>query len=156
MPNATVRANARPMPKPKPGSVASIRRQTADLKSATALLKASQATVCETASQDDAEAFSRAYGRWLKARGAIKGGAEFPEDERAVRALFDADRTALRELFSAPAAYAEDVWLKLGVFETELIDERVTGEPRDSVLLLALGSIKADLVNLGIDDERRS
>jgi hypothetical protein len=62
-----------------------------------------------------------------------------------VRALFDADRTALRELFSAPAAYAEDVWLKLGVFETELIDERVTGEPRDSVLLLALGSIKADL-----------
>jgi len=42
MPNATVRANARPMPDPKPGSVASIRRQTANLKSATALLKAAK------------------------------------------------------------------------------------------------------------------
>jgi hypothetical protein len=29
MPNTTVRASARPMPKPKPGSVESIRRQVA-------------------------------------------------------------------------------------------------------------------------------
>jgi hypothetical protein len=36
MPNATARANARTMPKPKPGTVASIRRQTAELRSATA------------------------------------------------------------------------------------------------------------------------
>jgi hypothetical protein len=43
MPNATVRANARPMPKQPPGSVASIRGKTADLESATALLKAAKA-----------------------------------------------------------------------------------------------------------------
>jgi hypothetical protein len=42
MPNATVRANARTMPEAKPGSVASIRRQTADLKSATAMLRVAQ------------------------------------------------------------------------------------------------------------------
>jgi hypothetical protein len=80
----------------------------------------------------------------------VKGGDEFPEDEKAVTALFSADRTALRELFSLPAVCTEDIWLKFEVFEAELIDERVTGEARDSVVLLGLGSLKADLLNLGI------
>jgi hypothetical protein len=41
MPNATPRASARPLPKspPKPGSVESVRRKTAGLEEATALLK---------------------------------------------------------------------------------------------------------------------
>jgi len=39
MPNATVRANARRTPKAPPGSAASVRRKTAELKTATALLK---------------------------------------------------------------------------------------------------------------------
>jgi hypothetical protein len=39
MPNRTVRANARTTPKPKPGSAESVRRKTAELKTATALLK---------------------------------------------------------------------------------------------------------------------
>ncbi len=43
----------------------------------------------------------------------VKGGDEFPEDEKAVTALFSADRTALRELFSLPAVCTEDVWLKV-------------------------------------------
>jgi hypothetical protein len=43
MPNATVRANAPTTPKPKPGSAESIRCQTAELESATALLKAAKA-----------------------------------------------------------------------------------------------------------------
>jgi hypothetical protein len=42
MPNAIVRANARSMPRVKPGSAKSIARQTTDLKSAVALLKAAE------------------------------------------------------------------------------------------------------------------
>jgi hypothetical protein len=42
MPNATVRANARSMPKPEPGSVESIRRGTEELEGATALLEAAK------------------------------------------------------------------------------------------------------------------
>jgi hypothetical protein len=160
MPNATVRADARTTPKPPPGSAESIRLQTAELETATALVRAAKVVDRELAepnepdAHDAAQAFSRAYGRWLKARAAVKGGDDFPEDEKAVTALFHADRTALRELFSLPAVYTEDVWLKFEVFEAELTDERVTGEPRDSVLMLALGSIKADLCNLGICERR--
>ena len=42
MPNATVRANARTMPKPKPGSAELLRQKTAHLESATALLNAAK------------------------------------------------------------------------------------------------------------------
>ena len=45
---------------------------------------------------------------------------------------------------------SQDIWLKFEVFEAELIDERVTGEARDSVVLLGLGSLRADLLNFGI------
>jgi hypothetical protein len=148
MTNATVRANARPMPKPKPGSAASIRRQTADLKSATTLLKA--AKVIERELEDEnMEAFSRAYARWLRARAAIKG-ADFPEDGGAAANLFAEERAALRELFSRPAAYSEDVFQKFEALEAEIADEGVIGRATDTVLPLALGSVKTDLLRLGI------
>jgi hypothetical protein len=158
MPNATVRANARTMPKPAPaeppfGSVESIRQQTDENIRDVALLKPVQSTVHEPVESDDYfVAISRAYARWLKARAAIK--ADFPEDEKAVSALFDDERAAARELFSLPAVYSEDVWHKVEVFEIELMDEQVVGQPTNSVLLLGLGSIKTDLLRLGIGDGR--
>jgi hypothetical protein len=146
--NITQRAGARVAP--KPGSAESIGRQTAELTRNVALLKASQAAVCEpVVSHDDCQAISHAYVRWLRARAAIRGD-EIPEDEQAALALYAEEMRARRELFSLRAAYSDDVWHKFEAFEAELTDERVIGRATESLLMLALGSIKTDLVNLGI------
>ncbi len=141
--------NARTTSKPKPGSAESIRRQTAELESATALLKAAKVVEPELVEQDDfarMQAFSRAYARWLRARAALKGDDELPEGP----ALFAEERAALRELFCSPALHLEDIWQKFEALEAELGDELVIGPTRDSVLPLALGSIKNDLHNLDL------
>ncbi len=49
-----------------------------------------------------------------------------------------------------PADCSETVWAKLAAFEVDLVKEKIVGEQKDSVLLLGLGAIKADLMNLGI------
>jgi hypothetical protein len=99
------------------------------------------------------EAFSRDHVRWLKACAQL----EIPDsdDDAFVKATFAEERAALRELFLAPAACSETIWAKLAAFEADLIRERIVGEPRDSILLLGLGSIKADLMNLGIKGDDR-
>jgi hypothetical protein len=126
MPNATVRANARTLP---------------------------EATEPAPIHEDFAriEAFSRAHVRWLKACARL----EIPDsdDDAFVKATSAEERAALRELFLAPAACSETIWAKLAAFEADLIRERIVGEARDSILLLGLGSIKADLMNLGIKGE---
>jgi hypothetical protein len=97
------------------------------------------------------QTFGRAYARWLTACAQL----EVPdsEDEGFVLGTFLEERAALRELFLAPAACSETIWAKLAAFEADLIRERIVGEARDSILLLGLGSIKADLMNLGIKGE---
>jgi hypothetical protein len=121
MPNATVRANARTTPE-------------------------------EDESRSEAgartEAASRAYARWHRALAQL----EHPdsEDEKFVKATFTEERAALRDLFLSPAACEETVWAKFAAFEYDLVRERIIGERMDSILLLGLGAIKADLLNLGI------
>jgi hypothetical protein len=94
------------------------------------------------------QSFGRAYARWLKARTQL----EVPdsEDEEFVLGTFLEERAALRELFLVPAACSETIWAKLAAFESDLVRERIVGEPKESILLFGLGSIKADLMNLGI------
>ena len=123
MPNATLRANARALP---------------------------EATEPDAVHENCAarEAFSRAYARWLKARAQI----EVPDadDDEFVQAIFAEERAAQRAMFLVRAVDVENVWSKLEVFEVDLAKELVVGQSKDSILLLALGSIKADLINLGI------
>jgi hypothetical protein len=96
------------------------------------------------------QAFGRAHARWLRALAQL----EVPdfEDEEFVKRAFTEERSALRELFLVPAGCSETVWAKLAAFEADLIMERMVGEAKDSILLLGLGSIKADLMNLGIKE----
>jgi hypothetical protein len=123
MPNATVRANDRALP---------------------------EATESASEHADFAriQSFGLAYARWLRALAQL----EVPdsEDEEFVMGTFVEERAALRELFLAPAACSETIWAKLAAFEADLIRERIVGEPKESILLFGLGSIKADLINLGI------
>jgi hypothetical protein len=123
MPNATLRANARTLP------------------------EATEPTAVHE-NWAHMQAFSRAYSRWLKARAQIE--APDSEDEDFVKGICDDEEAAQRELFLFPACCSETVWAKLAVFEDDLIKERIVGEARTSILLFALGSIKADLINLGI------
>jgi hypothetical protein len=115
-----------------------------------ATVRANARTLPEETESDFAriQAFGRAYARWLTACAQL----EVPdsEDEEFVLGTFLEERAALRELFLAPAACSETIWAKLAAFEADLIRERIVGEPKESILLLGLGSIKADLINLGI------
>jgi hypothetical protein len=97
------------------------------------------------------EAFGRAYARWLTARAQL---ADLnAEDDAAVNGIFAEERAAIRELFLVPAAEGEAVWAKLAALEVDLAREMIGGPAKDSTLFLALGSIKADLANLGIGGE---
>jgi hypothetical protein len=163
MPNATVRANARATPKPKPGSAESIRRQTADLNRDVALLKASQAAVPhtfesvierETAKRDAEkhELFGRAYSRWLRARAALDD-PDTDGSEEGGAARFKAVDEAARSLLITPPIYREDLWQKCEVLEDFVSEDIIQGQAADNRAIMALGCIKADLLRLGIGRE---
>ena len=158
MPNATVRANARPMPKPKPGSAASIRRGTADLKSSVALLKAAEVVERELADpkavSDDPErlandaAFDRAYSRWLAA--LAKWHNPDGMDDETAKKRSEELKNAERELVFSPATRSDMVWDKIQVLTLCLDEESELGPRADHFAVLALAAIKADLLRLGI------
>jgi hypothetical protein len=89
--------------------------------------------------------FSQTYFEWLAARARLKDTG-IPEDEQPAR--FKAEIDAERRLFSTPATCAEGLWDKLTAFETILGEDLTVGLRNESVLLLALGSIKQDIINL--------
>jgi hypothetical protein len=89
--------------------------------------------------------FSQAYYAWL----AAKAGLEDPDitdDEQPER--WKAETDAERRLFSTPATCAEGFWDKLTAFETILGEELTIGLRNESILMLAMGSIKQDIINL--------
>ena len=153
MPNATVRANARTLPEstdPAPSDeyaklwaakcVADARYEVAAEKR-----KAEAAAKAEEPKLKASEAFVNAHFDWLRAVAAIKD-PEASDEEMTER--FAAEIEAERRLFITAAAYPEQVWQKLEAFEGVLHDELVDGPRNNSVLLLALGSIKQDMLNL--------
>jgi hypothetical protein len=89
--------------------------------------------------------FSQTYFEWLTARARLKDTG-IPEEEQPAR--FKAEIDAERRLFSTPATCAEGLWDKLNAFETILGEELTVGLRNESVLLLAVGSIKQDIINL--------
>jgi hypothetical protein len=61
-----------------------------------------------------------------------------------------AQSEAERRLFTTPAASGEQIWDKLTAFEQILGEELAIGLRTDSILLLSLGSIKQDIINLDL------
>jgi hypothetical protein len=55
---------------------------------------------------------------------------------------------AERRLFTTPATVGDQLWDKLSAFEAILGEEMTIGLRKDSVLLLAVGSLKQDIINL--------
>ena len=54
-----------------------------------------------------------------------------------------------------PSAYPDQFWQKLEAFESILGEEIMMGPRRDSVILLALASIKQDMVNMELLEAAR-
>jgi hypothetical protein len=109
--------------------------------------EAEAAAKAEAPKLEASQAFAEAYYAWL----AAKAGDENPsvEDEEAERFSF-ALPVAERRLMLTPPAYPDQLWQKLEAFESILGDEIMSGPRRDSVIMLALASIKQDIVNLGL------
>jgi hypothetical protein len=92
--------------------------------------------------------FAEAYHAWL----AAKAETENPsvEDEEQAERFSAALPTAERRLMVTPAAWPDQLWQKLEAFEGILGDEIMSGPRRDSVIMLAVASIKQDILNLDL------
>jgi hypothetical protein len=166
MPNATVRANAPASPKsanpasPTPEAEPSknpriiaaeivagfeLEKKIKQIQSEGAVERAEEAS--KKRKEVNALRFENAYYNWLSA----KTDKQEPEQEDQQQ-RDSCELEALTELafFTTPAVYPEHVWTKLEAFEQVLSHELTVGQRTDSILLLALGAIKQDIVNLDL------
>jgi hypothetical protein len=162
MPNATVRATARTLPeatKSMPAEPASPEAAPQDEYIRALAAKCVADARYEVAAEKrkaEAEApklrasreFGEAYYAWITAKARIENPS-VEDDEQAGRDL-EAEATAERRLLTTPAAYPDQFWSKLEAFEAALSNELVSGPRRESILLLALGGIKQDVLNLDL------
>jgi hypothetical protein len=159
MPNATVGADAPASPKSVKFDDEYLRLQAGKIVADVLLEDATRKKVAEAAEAAKAEAaeaeepkiraskeFEEAYYAWLAAKAALQS-PEMEEEAETVK-RYRAETAAERRLFSLPAGYAAHVWQKLQAFEVILGEELESGQRTHSVILLALGSIKQDIVNL--------
>jgi hypothetical protein len=118
----------------------------ARFEAATEKSKAKAAAKAEEPKLRASRAFAEAYHAWL----AAKAETENPsvEDEEQAERFSLALPAAERRLMVTPSAYPDQLWQKLEAFEAILGDEIMSGPRRDSALMLAVASIKQDVVNL--------
>ena len=140
MPKSTLRANARTLPDDHHEE---LRLQGADARE----------DQVEKAERETAPNFDRAYSAWLAAR----AGTQDPSvtDDEVMAGCIDAEFAAERQLMTAPARRPGQVWKKLEAFEAILSNELSVGLRANSILMLALGSIKADFLNLDLHEGTR-
>jgi hypothetical protein len=145
MPNATVGANAPASPKSDDKYDALAAQIAAEVELKIATERAEDAAKAEDTKMRAGREFSAAYRAWLKAKAALE---DHDGDDEEATERYRAESAAERRLMASPAAWPDQVWLKLGAFEVILSDELMNGERRDSVILLSLASIKQDILNL--------
>jgi dienelactone hydrolase len=161
MPNATVGADAPASPKSVKFDDEYLRLQANKIVADVLLEAATEKKKAEAAAKAAAEAdaeeepkrhasqeFAAAFHAWLAAKAGIKDPSV--EEDEEVTKRYRAESAAERRLMTAPAAYPDQLWEKLGAFEILLGEELLNGERRDSIILLSLASIKQDIHNLGL------
>jgi hypothetical protein len=109
-------------------------------------VKAEARAKAEEPKLEASRAFAQAHHAWLVAKAETENPSV--EDEELADRFSAALPSAERRLMITPAAYPDQVWQKLEAFEAILGDEIMSGPRRDSVILLALASIKQDILNL--------
>jgi hypothetical protein len=182
MPNATVRANARTLPETKSDAAirerdAAISERVSRRYNQPGLYEKGLETLAK--SQDDALAkkdagpenkidseargatssaddwrlqierlFDQAFGDWLRAKAKTFSGDNSDVLEKRV----DDEGEAERRLMATPALAPDQFWEKLAAFEAILDGELRANMSHSSILMLGLGSIKADLLNFRLCD----
>ena len=122
MPNATLRANARTLPE--------------------------EETDAKADNADDRHEVDVAYYEWLLARAALEQAGDCSDvegDRRLARR-----HAAEVALMAAPAAYPDGIWFKFELVESLVSEERIAGAAGYPLHLLALASLKADLISIGL------
>ena len=113
----------------------------------------------QRAAAEEGNRFDRIYVALLRARAAIKDPDVHEGDmhtEEARMKVFYADESATkRELFLAQARDTDQLLAKLEVFEADLLEEQLSGPKKDSLVLVALASIKQDIFSLGLLESAR-
>jgi hypothetical protein len=92
-------------------------------------------------------AFDQAFGDWLRAKAKTFSGENGDVLERV-----DDEGEAERRLMATPALAPDQFWEKLAAFEAILDDELRANMPHSSILMLGLGSTKANLLNFRLCD----
>jgi hypothetical protein len=164
MPNATVRANAPASPKsakpaaPEAEPAKHPRIIAAEIVAGFELEKKIKQIQLETDVEDaeeasrkaksaEAERFDRAYYAWLTAKAAIE---EPSMNEDLAPERFKVEAEAERRFMTMPAVYGHQFWTKFQAFEEIFSKELVAGPRTESILILALGAIKQDIINLDL------
>jgi hypothetical protein len=147
MSNATVGADAPASPKSDDKYHALAAQIAAELELKIATERAEDAAKAEDSKMRASREFSAAYHGWLKAKAALE---DCDGDDGEATERYRAESAAERHLMASPAAWPDQVWLKLGAFQVILSEELMNGERRDSVILLSLASIKQDILNLNM------
>jgi hypothetical protein len=93
--------------------------------------------------------FDRLYFRWLEARASLANPAG-DDSDNVMDGKQDAVDEAGRQLLTAPAFLNWMVWRKWQVLEFCLNQDVMDGKHIDNRTVVALASIKADLVRFGI------
>jgi hypothetical protein len=94
------------------------------------------------------DAFLALYSKWLAARAVCEDPAQ-PDDAESEGRHYDAREEAARQLLVAPAPLPWAAWLKWEVFELALDSDYRTGIHNNARTVLALATIKADLMRFG-------
>jgi hypothetical protein len=166
MPNATVRANApaspksanpaSPTPEAEPSKdpriiaaevVAEVDLEARIRKIRSERFREEADERAEKRKQADAMRFEAHYHVWLQCK-ADKQQPEQVDEQQNERCKVEA--IAERAFFTVPSVYPDHVWLKIEAFEQVLSHELTIGQRTDSILLLALGAIKQDIINLDL------
>jgi hypothetical protein len=168
MPNATVRANARTLPEATKSTPAApdspesapkdeylrlmAEKIVAEVRLEEAEKRKEEAAKAEAPKLEASRAFAQAYHAWLVA----KADTENPSVEEEEAERFSAALPAAEgRLMVTPSAYPDQLWQKLEAFEVILGEEIMIGPRRDSVILVALASIKQDMVNMELLEAAR-
>ena len=95
------------------------------------------------------EQFDWLYARWLECRASLAAWHDDDSDD-VMDAKQDALDEAAREFLAMPAFLDWMIWKKWEVLEFDLNEDVLAGKHADNRTVVALASIKADLMSLGI------
>jgi hypothetical protein len=122
-----------------------LEKKIKQIRSETAIEEAEEAS--QKRKEAASQRFEQARFEWLSAK-ADREEPEQEDEQQNERCQLEA--VLERAFLTTPAVYPDHVWAKLECFEGILSNELTVGPRTESILMLALGAIKQDIINLDL------